>query len=705
MGGRGAGELKDSRIVTRDAIDDILKYYHMKSAPIPDSVTEPEEQLEYALRPSGIFYRKVRLSGKWYMNAFGPMIVSGREDGMPTAVFPRALGGYYYNKGGKKVRINASEAKNFAEDALCFYRPLPLRKIGIRDVMIYMKNCLGTGDYALVIVTALIVMLAGLVIPYIARSLTGFVLESGSASLLWGTAVFIFCAAVTSHIITSARDLAVSRIRTKTSLSVEAAVMMRLMSLPAPFFRKYSSGELASRAKTVNNLCSLLIGMVFSMGLTSLLSLFYIGQIFEFAPGLVLPAIVIIAATVVVIIVTTLYQTRITRREMEHSAKESGLTYSIMTGVQKIKLAGAEKRVFAKWADHYAEGAELLYDPPLFLKINSAVTLGVSLIGTAVLYYFAVLTGVTPSEYIAFNTSYGMIMGAFGALAQVAKVVAEIRPILEMAEPILTEVPETASHKQFVTKVNGNVELNNVYFRYNENMPYIVNGLDLRIRSGEYIAVVGKTGCGKSTLLRLLLGFETPEKGAIYYDGMDTAKLDLRSLRRKIGVVTQNDDLFQGDIFSNIAIASPSLTLDEAWEAAELAGIADDIRAMPMGMQTVIGEGQGGISGGQKQRIMIARAIASKPKILMFDEATSALDNMTQKQVSDALDGLKCTRIVIAHRLSTIKNCDRILVLDNGKIAEDGKYDELIAKGGIFAELVERQQLGEVKTRIKTAKL
>ena len=694
MGVRGAGELKDSRIVTKNAIEDILKFFHFKSATIPDTLTDPEEQLEYAMRPSGIFYRKVLLSGKWYKNAFGPMIVFGREDGMPVAVFPKALGGYYYIKGGKKIGINAAEARGFDSDAICFYRPLPQKKIGIRDLLIYMKNCLGTGDYAIVIGIALVVMLVGLVMPYLTKLLTGFVLESGSMSLLWGTAAFIVCASVASHIITSAHELTVNRIQTKTSLSVESAIMMRLMSLPAPFFRKYSSGELSSRAKSVNNLCALLIGMVFSMGLTSLFSLFYIGQIFSFAPGLAIPAMIIIALMALVILVTTFYQTRITRRKMEHSAKESGLTYSIMTGIQKIKLAGAEKRVFAKWAEHYSEGAELMYDPPMFLKINNAVTLAVTLIGTIVLYYLAVITGVNPSEYIAFSVSYGMIMGAFGSLAQVAKIVAEIRPILEMAEPILTEIPETAENKQFVTRVSGNVELNNVYFRYNENMPYIVDGIDLKIRSGEYIAIVGKTGCGKSTLMRLLLGFETPEKGAIYYDGKDITKLDMRSLRRKIGTVTQNGELFQGDIYSNIAIASASLTLDDAWEAAELAGIADDIRAMPMGMQTVIGEGQGGISGGQKQRIMIARAIASKPKILMFDEATSALDNKTQKQVSDALDRLKCTRIVIAHRLSTIKNCDRILVLDKGKIVEDGKYDELIAGNGVFAELVERQRLG-----------
>ena len=193
--------------------------------------------------------------------------------------------------------------------------------------------------------------------------------------------------------------------------------------------------------------------------------------------------------------------------------------------------------------------------------------------------------------------------------------------------------------------------------------------------------------------MRLLLGFEKPDKGAIYYDGKDMANLDLRSLRRKIGAVMQSGSLFQGDIYSNIVISAPQLTLDEAWEAAEMAGIADDIRGMPMGMQTLISEGQGGISGGQKQRLMIARAVAPKPRILMFDEATSALDNRTQKQVADALDGLKCTRIVIAHRLSTIRHCDRILVMDNGSIAESGSYEELIAKNGLFAELVEKQRL------------
>jgi NHLM bacteriocin system ABC transporter ATP-binding protein len=519
------------------------------------------------------------------------------------------------------------------------------------------------------------------------------VLESGRAAVLTGAAVFTVCALISIQLFTAVRELMMDHIQTKTSLAVDAAVMMRVMNLPADFFRQYSSGELAGRYGAVNRLCTLLLGGVLSTGLSSLMSLVYVGEIFRYAPALVAPALGIILATVAVAAAAALLQTKVSRQLMEVSAKNEGLSYALINGVQKIRLAGAEKRVFARWATAYSEEAKLSYVPPMFLKISGVIRTAISLAGTILLYYTAVKTRVTPSEYLAFNAAFGMVSGAFSALSGAALTVAQIRPILEMAEPILKTEPESAETKAMVTRLSGNVELSNVCFRYGENMPWVIDGLSLKIRAGEYVAVVGTTGCGKSTLVRLLLGFEKPERGAVYYDGKDLARLDLGSLRRKIGAVMQNGSLFQGDIYSNIVISAPQLSLDDAWAAAELAGIAEDIRAMPMGMQTLISEGQGGISGGQKQRLMIARAVAPKPRVLMFDEATSALDNKTQKQVSEALDTLKCTRIVIAHRLSTIRRCDRILVLDKGRIAEDGTYDELIAANGLFAALAARQRL------------
>ena len=444
----------------------------------------------------------------------------------------------------------------------------------------------------------------------------------------------------------------------------------------------------------------MILNNIFSIGLGSLMSLLYVTQIFHYAPALVWPSVLIILSTVVVSVAASLIQVGVSRKKMKLSAEETGMTYAMLNGIQKIRLSGSEKRVFARWGRLYARSASLEYNPPAFVKLNKLIVTAISLAGTIALYYLAVSTHVADSEYYAFTAAYGRLSGAFAALTGIAVSVASIRPVLEMAEPILKAEPEVAAEKQTVSCLSGHIEMSHVTFRYDENTPYILNDLSLNIRPGEYVAIVGRTGCGKSTLVRLLLGFEKPEKGAVFYDRHDLNSLDPRSLRRHIGVVIQNGQLFQGDIFANIAISAPQLTLDEAWEAAETAGIAQDIREMPMGMQTVISEGQGGISGGQKQRLMIARAIAPKPRILIFDEATSALDNKTQKQVSDALDRLKCTRVVIAHRLSTIRNCDRILVMENGAIIEEGNYEQLIARGGYFAELVARQRLdteGEMK--------
>ena len=695
LGKQRAGRLDDERIVAKAALDEILKYYHYKPTEIPEDIRDLDEQMEFCLRPHGVMRRKVHLEKKWYRDAFGPMLAFRKDDGTAVALLPKPLLGYSYldPKTGEKTDLNEKTAAQFEEDAYCFYRPLPLKKLGIPDLIKYLGECLSTGDFVWYALLTLAPTLIGLLLTNITRALTGFVLNSANMQLLIGTAAFMISAIIASQLIDASKELMMTRIETKTSLAVEAAMMMRVLNLPANFFRKYSSGELSSRYSSVNQLCDLLLGNVFSIGLGALMSLLYITQIFRFAPALVGPALLILLASIVVSVVSALTQMKVSRQIMGKGAKENGLSFALIMGVQKIKLAGAEKRAFAKWGRAYAEASNLIYNPPLLIRANGAITTAISLAGTIIIYYLAVQTKVSPSEYIAFNTAFGATSAAFASLAGVALSVARIRPILEMAEPILKTEPESSENKSMVTRLNGNIELSNVYFRYTPNMPYVVNGMSLKIRSGEYVAIVGTTGCGKSTLVRLLLGFETPEKGAIYYDGKDISGLDLRSLRRRIGTVTQDGSLFQGDIYSNIVISAPQLSLDEAWEAAELAGIADDIRAMPMGMQTIIAEGQGGISGGQKQRLMIARAVAPKPRILIFDEATSALDNKTQKQVSDALDGLKCTRIVIAHRLSTIKNCDRILVLEGGKILEEGTYDELIAKNGFFAELVERQRL------------
>lgn len=704
MGSKISAALKDNRELTKNSMDEILRYYHVKSREVPESITDMNEQLEYLLRPYGIMRRTVNLDSGWYKDAIGAMLAVRKSDGAVVALIPTGISGYSYleHETGKKIKINNKNQNLFEREAIAFYKPFPLKKIGIPGLVRYIIQTLSVSDFVMIAFATLAVTLFGMISPKINNIIFSDVIESGSMRLLIAITVFLLCVTISQMIITAVKSLITARINTKMSVSVQAATMMRVLSLPADFFKNYSSGELSTRSQYINSLCNMIVSTVLSAGLTSLFSLVYISQIFVYAPVLVVPALIVIVATVLFSLISAFVQMRISKKQMELATKESGMSYALISGVQKIKLAGAEKRAFARWGNLYAEEAALMYNPPIYIKLNSVISTAISLAGTLVMYYAAIRTQVSVADYYAFNTAYGMVSGAFMSFVSIALTVAQIKPIMDMAKPILDAVPEVSEGKQVITRLSGGVELNNVSFRYHDNMPFVLDNLSLKIRPGQYVAIVGATGCGKSTLMRLMLGFETPNKGAVYYDGRDLSTIDLKSLRKKVGVVMQDGKLFHGDIYSNIVISAPHLTLDDAWEAAELAGIADDIRRMPMGMHTVISEGSGGVSGGQRQRLMIARTIAPKPKILMFDEATSALDNLTQKKVSDSLDSLDCTRIVIAHRLSTIRQCDRIIVLDKGKIIEDGKYEELIEKDGYFAELVSRQRLDDTEYIGKT---
>ena len=697
MGKWHAEQAEDRRLIAREALDEILKYYHQKPVEIPESIQDPIRQMEYALRPSGLMTREVDLEEGWQSDAFGPMLGYFRESGTAVALIPGMLGGYVFRDPatGRRRRVTRKTAMLFSREALCFYQPMPMKKLGIPDLILYMKRCMTRGDWILIVVFSLLVQAVGMLEPSIVNLVSGPILQNRQIYALYGAGIFLLSSAFAGQMLTMAQNLLTERINTKTSQAVEASMMMRLLSLPVSFFRRFASGDLASRASAVNELCDMIIRNFLSVGLSSLMSLIYITQIFRFAPSLVWPSLAVILTTVAISVIASLAQIRITREKMKLEAEENGMNFAILNGIQKIRLSGAEKRAFSRWSRLYSKEARLEYNPPTFLKVNQVLVAAVSLTGTLVLYAVAIRTHVEPGSYYAFMNAYGHVNAAFSALAGIAISVAAIPPVLEMAEPILKAEPEVSTSREAVTGVSGSIEISHVSFRYEENMPYVLRDMNLKIGAGEYVAIVGRTGCGKSTLVRLMLGFEQPETGSVYYDHHDLAKIDPRSLRKQIGVVTQNGQLFQGDIYSNIAISAPGLTMEEAWAAAETAGVAQDIRNMPMGMQTIISEGQGGVSGGQKQRLMIARAIAPKPKILIFDEATSALDNKTQRQVSDALDRLHCTRVVIAHRLSTIRNCDRILMMDQGAIIEEGTYEELIEKRGAFADMVARQRLDE----------
>ena len=677
------------------AIGQILSFFHHQMVDIPTNITNFKDKLNYALKHYDIEYRKVELNDEYVHDTKSPILIYTFLHNIPVILFPHGKDEYYYinYQTGKKVRIKAELINRFEIDAYLFYRPLPNTKVSIKEYIRYIRHSITVLDIVLLILMYAVVAGVGLLLPFLTKRLTGDVVQSKEMGLFISTSIFVVAAAIGVLLIQGLQGYVNTRITIKVGKAIKEATMMRVLSLPASFFKKYNTGELTSRFNSVISLANILINGVFMTLVSFVMSISYIFQLIGFAPVLIAPVIVILVLTTGFSLMTAFLQRNHTAKSLELSSKESGITYEMINGIQKIRLSGSEKRVFAKWAATYSRSAKLMYHPPLILRLSPAISLAITLAGNIIIYYVAAANGLEAGNYMAFVTSFGVLSGAFASLTSMVSVLTSVKPVFNMARPILETEPEVSTGKISLESVNGNIKLDDVSFKYTDNGPLILNHLNLDIHEGEYVAIVGQTGCGKSTLVRILLGFEQPLEGNVYYDDKNLNDIDLVSLRRNIGTVMQSGTLFHADIFSNIIISSPNLKEEDAWAAAEIANIADDIRQMPMGMKTVISEGQGGISGGQKQRIMIARAIVHKPKILIFDEATSALDNKTQKSITESIDRLNCTRIVIAHRLSTIKSADRIIMLEGGKIIEEGTYESLIAKDGKFAELVNRQRL------------
>lgn len=681
-----------------DAVRTCLAHYGIELSETPSARPNEEtrERVDALCGPVGVMWREVTLMKGWPRKVMGTML-GFMESGEAVALIPRRLGGYVMvdPTTGRRTSITRKVAASMSSNAICFYRPLPAEPLGMRDLFMFMLRCIDMHDYMLIIAAITAATLVGMLPAVANQILFGTVIPSHDVALIAPVCMLLIGVMLSRTLVNISRDIVLARISAKVHVTVESATIARVFSLPTDFFKQRAAGNLANRMASVSAMCDQTISLFVGTGLTSLLSLAYLAQIFAYAPPLVIPALLIVLIDFVLIVGYEVSLARYEQKALEQSAQVSGLVTALLKAVNKLRIAGAQDRAFAKWAHEQAKYSQLEYNrPPLLLAAPSIVT-AVGLLGTASIYYLATKSSISVADFMSFNVAYGQILGSMMALSGIASLVATIGPTLELVRPILEAVPELGTNKEHFSLVNGNLEVSHVAFRYNSSSPYVFTDLSFSVRSGEYVGIVGASGCGKSTILRLLLGFEQPERGSIFYNGRDLAKLDLRSIRRSIGTVTQDGDLFLGTIASNIAVANPSATLDDCWAAAEIADVADDIRAMPMGMQTVISEGAGGISGGQKQRIMIARAICGNRKILMFDEATSALDNITQQHVTDSLAGLKCTRLVIAHRLSTVRDCDRILLIEGGKIAEEGTYEDLMAKNGAFADLVRRQQLDE----------
>jgi len=676
-----------------DAFEQLLNALKIRNYKIEDDELTPmEDQLKEILERNGIMSRRVNLSKDWWKDAQGPMLGNDKEGNYVTLMPTRWGMGYKYTAAnGKEVKVNAKTNKELYDTAICFYPALPQHKLSPLDLFKFSLKTLSKSNVVMLVAACLIVTLFGMFTPLVNKKLFDTVIPSGIESDLWPLTALLIGAAIGTALLQTTRNLIILRLSDNIEVQLQNAVMARTFLLETDFFYKNPAGSLTMKICSISTLCAFINENVFGVLLTALFSIGYLIQVFVYAKQLLLPSIILVILQIILLAAYYFTTVSVQKKYLPQSSELQGLGYNLFAGIQKIKLTGSEKRAFTRWLDTYSEGAQHIYNPTVWMYLLPALINLVSCGGTVAIFYLTIQNKVSTSDYIAFSSAFGMISAAVASLAALIPQLAQIKPLLRLTQPILESVPETEEEAQHVHSLSGNIEVSNVSFRYSEDTPWVIQNLSLKIKCGEYVGIVGKSGCGKSTLLRLLLGFEKPQSGGIYYDYYDLQKTNKPSLRRHLGCCLQNGSLFTGDLFHNITITAPWSTHEQAWEALRMASIDKDVDAMPMKLHTVVSEGGGGFSGGQKQRLLIARALIGKPSIVFFDEATSALDNISQKAVSDNMEELHCTRVVIAHRLSTIRHCDRIIVMDKGNIVEEGNFEQLMEKKGLFYEMSKRQ--------------
>ena len=672
----------------------IARYYRIA---IPDHVQpcrDLAELLDVMLHPSGAAKRQVTLTDRWWVSGDGPMLAVQKETGRALALFPAFLHGLYYldPDSGRKIRVTAKNQEMFDRTAWYVYRPIPENVRDGKGFMQFLCRQVAPGDLLVYAVTSLTIALLGTLGPFATQFAFSRIIPAQKTTLLISLLVMLIASCFSGWITAAVRFSVNLRIQNRLDVIAQNSIYSKVISLPVTFFSDYTAGGLSQRIAALNELPRC-IGDILFMITNSLIAFLSGLPVLILSPRLLLPAVAVLLAVLLLVMITRRQEKKLEQAQLQASEENSGTVFDVISGVQRIRLSAAEDRAYGKWMNGYARqvGAAHAIVFPLYIRPQLCTVIRMA--GLLWAFGIAYTSGLSVAQLAAFSAAYGVMFGGLQPVITRSRTLSQIGPMLKAGEPILAAEPENNAERTVVTHLSGAIELSHVVFRYEEEGRAILNDLNLKIRPGEYVAVVGRSGCGKSTLVKLLLGFETPESGSVYYDRMNIRELDLQSLRRNIGTVLQDGKLFAGNIFSNITITAPWLSEEDAWDAAEKAGIAEDIRRMPMGMSTMLSEGGGGISGGQKQRLMIARAIAPHPGVLILDEATSALDNLTQKTVTESLDRLSCTRIVIAHRLSTIRECDRIIALDQGRVVESGTYDELIRANGFFADLVARQQI------------
>ncbi|MDQ0797848.1 NHLP bacteriocin export ABC transporter permease/ATPase subunit [Streptomyces sp. B1I3] len=652
--------------------------------------TDPVERVAVASR---IRTRPVRLAGRWWRENSGPLVGHRAASGAPVALLWRRGGYDVVNPlTGRRARVDSATAQELDERAVMFYRPLPERPLGKWQLLRFSLR--GTrGDLRNLVLAGLVTVALGSLVPIATGQVLGVYVPNAQNSLIVQVSLAVIVTGVVSAAFMLLQNLTILRMEGRIESTLQPAVWDRLLRLPAKFFTERSTGELASAAMGVSAIRRVLSGIGPVAVQAGTLGAVNLGLLLWFSVPLALTAVAMLVVIAGVFLTMGMWELRWQRRLVELGNKLNNQAFQTLRGLPKLRVAAAESFAYGAWAEQFARSRDLQKRAGRIKNLTTV--LNAAYLPLCSLVMFVLLAGpargsLSAGEFLTFNTSVTMLLTAVTQLTGAFVSAASVLPMFEQIKPVLDEAPEVRDSGTQPGALSGAIEARGVSFRYTDDGPLVLDDLSLTVHPGEFVAIVGPSGCGKSTLLRLLIGFDEPASGSVLYDGQDLAALDRAAVRRQCGVVLQHAQPLSGSILDCICGAEV-FTQEEAWEAAAMAGLAEDIKRMPMGMHTMI-SGSGAVSGGQRQRLMIAQALVRRPRILFFDEATSALDNETQRTVIESTRSLRATRVVIAHRLSTVLDADRVIVMSQGRVVQQGPPAELLADtGGRLHELVRRQ--------------
>ena len=644
-------------------------------------------------RVSRIACRKVVLDPEWHINDCGVFV--GKMEDRSVCCVPKGQSGYevYFSDTEEVLPLTPEMAHTIDPTVFMLSRTLPAGKLSLRDLVEFTLKGFNRADFIAIAVLALITALIGVLLPNLNQKLYDEYIPLGRYSYLIQMCLIICTFMVGNLLFKIVQKLSENRLSSKANYDLQNAVYYRVFHLPENFFRSFDSGDLAQRVASAMTFSNTVINTTVILGISTLFSFVYLIRMFKYSAKLSWIALLVLAIYTVIQYLLITRTLKFEAKIEEDSGKAKSKLYQYLNGIEKLRMAGAEDQAVYEYLIPFAAVQMQEIKKNRLEAVITSLSGVISTIFSMVLYYVLVKSdnSISLGAFMGFNTAFGTFSASILEFVSGIINIYQLKPMYERFKPIIETPQEDEESSEVLRELSGAVDLEHITFTYDESGPNVLEDLNLHIKPGEYVGIVGPSGCGKSTLLKLLLGFEQPASGQVCYDGHDMRSLDKRELRKHLGVVLQNGRLIAGSIYENITITAPNATMRDVQAVVEAVGLKDDIAQMPMGLQTVLSENSGTISGGQQQRILIARAIISHPSILIFDEATSALDNLTQAAVCEELAKMEVTRIVVAHRLSTIKNCDRILVLQGGKVAEEGNYESLMAAGGLFYQLACRQ--------------